>query len=149
MAQMALLAAGTAASVAGSMMAGREQSRAAAFEEQQYKAQAQQYRTAAAQDEAKRRTELAASLDTIMALRAGRGVGQASPTGTTILEDITAGAESDIQTSKANLLGKADQARIAGDMSAHKRRMALIAGDLGAIEKLATSGLKLKNLKMI
>jgi hypothetical protein len=147
MAAMAFTILGTAASAAGSLMAAGEQSAAAEFQAEQYKIQAQRYQTAAAQDEAARRDRLTSSIGTLMAIRAGRGVGQGSPTGITILDDVTADAERDIYTSRTNLLTKADQARMASEMSERKARMAELTGTLGALETVGNAGFKLAKLK--
>lgn len=139
---LASMVVGTATQAAGSIMAGKEKADAAAFESQQYAIQRQQYETAAARDEAKRREELRSSIDTIMAIQAGRGVGGGSPTTNAILSDITESARSDILTSKTNLLTKADQSRMASDMAARRGRMALIAGDLGAVSAISSGVFK-------
>lgn len=140
-AEMALagLIVGTATKAAGGIMSGREQSRAAAFERQQYDIQSQQYQTAAARDEARRREELRASIDTIMAVRASRGVGQSSPTANAIFDDMEEHSRSDMFTAKSSFLTKGDQARMASDMAARRQRMALIAGDLGAVSAIGSA----------
>lgn len=144
MAQLALpaLIIGGITQATGSIMSGIEKSSAAAFEQQQYKIQQQQYQTAAAQDEAKRRQELTSAIDTITSIRAGRGVGQSSPTGVAILDDITRKGERDIDIAQSSYLTKADQARMAADMAERRSRMALVAGDLGAIGNIAGLGFK-------
>lgn len=144
MAELALpaLIISTATAATGQVMAGQERANAAAFEGQQYRIQQQQYETAAARDEATRREDMRSSIDTIAAIRAGRGVGQGSPTETAILDDITRRGESDIQTNRANLLTRADQSRMASDMSSRRARMALIAGDLGAVSTISSAAFR-------
>ncbi len=152
----AALVGGTALSATSQIMKGREESTAAAFERQQlltqqeqYKIQEGQQRTAAMQDETRRRNELTSNLETIQAMRAGRGVGLSSPTGMAILDSVTEGAEGDIRTSRLNFLERADSARIAGEysggaavMAGRKARMSLISGYLGAASTVASAGFK-------
>lgn len=140
-------AVGTATQAVGGVMAARERSAAAGFEQQQYKIQEQQYLTAAARDEATRRANLNSSIDTIMAIRSGRGVGESSPTANAILQDITQRSESDIAAQKTNLLTKADEARMAGDFAERRKRMALLQGDIGAVGTLANAGVGWYKLK--
>lgn len=125
---------GSALAASGSIMAGQEKSRAALFEQQQLKIQEQQGKTAAAQAEAQRRDELTSSLETISAIRAGRGVGSQSPTGLAIFDEMTANAERDIGIEKSNYLTRADMSRQAAEMSGRKAKTALLAGYLGAGE---------------
>jgi hypothetical protein len=136
---LAGLALGTATQAYGAHMAGQEQSRAAAFEKQQYDIQAQQYRTAAARDEATRREELRSSIDTALAYRAGRGVGTFSPTANTIFDSLTEKSRSAMFTAKSSLLTKSDQASMAADMADRRARMAAIGGDLSALSTVSTS----------
>lgn len=135
-----LFALSTAMQVGSGFMAARERAAAAKFEEQQMRIQEQQYRTAASRDEATRRQELNSQIGTIMAIRAGRGVGQFSPTGVTILDDLTERSEGDIGTNKANLLTRADQSRMGADFAARKARMSMVSGGLSALGDLAGAG---------
>ncbi len=153
MAQLALIAtaAGGALNAAGTVMEGRERSRAAAFEAQQLSQQEkehriheQEYRTAADQAEARRRENLTSSLETIAAIRAGRGVGQASPTAVAIYDSIIDDEERDARTERYNYLSKADRSRIAADQSrtaaglARRRsKTSLIASYISAGAKVA------------
>lgn len=123
---------GTATSLVGRQMRGQEESRAAAFEEEQLRTQAQMTRTAAAQDEANRREELTSSLETIAAVRAGRGIGGTSPTGQAITENLIGDTEDDIRASRLTALTRADQSRMASEMAGRRRRMSLIAADVGS-----------------
>jgi hypothetical protein len=126
---------GSALSAAGSLMAGQEKSNAAEI-------QSQQQKTAAAQAEAQRRDELTSSLETISAIRAGRGVGSQSPTGLAIFDEITANAERDIGIEKSNYLTRADMSRQAAEMSGRKAKTALLAGYLGAGEAVLSGATK-------
>lgn len=139
----AMMIAGTAAKGVGSVMAGREASRAAQFEKQQLEVSAQQNRTAALQAEARRTEELTSSLETIQALRAGRNTGAFSPTGRAILTSLTDDTERDIQTEKVNFAQRADLNSRAATMAGRKAKTSLLAGWLGAVEAggdLATKG---------
>lgn len=141
---MLVAAAGGSAMQAGSqIMAGRETARAAAYEQQQLKAQEETYRIAAAQDETQRRDELNSSLETIQAIRAGRGVGAGSPTENAILTSATDDAESDILTSRLNYLTKADSSRTSAEMAGKKAKTSLLAGYLNAGSTLANTAFKL------
>jgi hypothetical protein len=138
--------AGSATQAVGSIMAGREQARTAAFEQQQLQIQEQQARTASMESEARRREELTSSLETIQALRAGRNTGAYSPTGQAILSSSIEDTERDISIEKANYATKADLSRRAAEMAGHKAKTSLLAGYLGAAGAAAqgvTSGYKI------
>lgn len=134
MAQLAVPAviAGSVLSAGSSLMAGAERARASEFEAQQYEQQAEATRTAAIQDEAARRRELTSNLDAVMAIRAGRGVGEASPTGTAIMTSAISRGEEDIATTRANAAAKADLADRSAFLSRRKGQTSMIQGSLGA-----------------
>ena len=144
MAELALpmLIASTAASAGAKLVAGGERSAAAEFEQQQYQQQAQAAKTAALQDEAARRRDLTSSLETIQALRAGRGVGSGSPTAMAIFGDTVTRLEDDIAASKANYAAKADLASRASYLSGKKAQSSLLAANLGAAETVGSSFFK-------
>lgn len=123
---------GSATAAAGHEMAGREAARSATFEQQQLEIQSQTAKTNADQAETARRTELTSNLETIMAIRAGRGVGSGSPTGEAIYTSAIDQQERDIATERANYLTKADLSRRGAEMAARKAKTSLIAGDLAA-----------------
>ncbi len=150
------LVASTAMSAASSIIAGREKATQAAFEQQQYQVQQtaleqqeRQYRIAADEAEARRRDELISSIGTIQALRAGRGVGEGSPTGMAILNNLIATSEGDIGAERLGLLTRADQARIGATeagygatLAGRTSRTSLLAGYLGAGEAVASGAFK-------
>lgn len=140
MAALALpaLIVGTAASTVGSLAAGGQKAAAAEFEQQQYAQQAQAAKTASLQDETARRRDLTSNLETIQALRAGRGVGSGSPTAMAIYDDMIGRSEDDIAASKANYAAKADLASRASVLSGKKASYSLLAGNLGAATDLST-----------
>jgi hypothetical protein len=141
--EMAIAAsvAGGLGSAASSIMQGREQSRAASFEQQQLRIQEQQTRTAAAQQEASRREELTASIETIQAMRAGRGLSSQSPTGLAIIRDVESEAMDDMRTERLNTLLRADQSRMLANLAGRRARTSLLAGYLGGAAELgATAG---------
>lgn len=144
MAELALpaLIVGTAASAGGQLMAAGEKSAASQFEQQQYEQQAQAQRTAALQDETARRRELTSNLETIMAIRSGRGVGESSPTAMAIYNNTIDKSEEDIAASKANYAAKADLSQRAAFLSGRKASTSLLAGDLGAVSSIASSAFK-------
>jgi hypothetical protein len=117
-----LLIAGTAASAAGSIMSGNEKATAAEFESQQYAQQAQAAQTASLQDDTARRRDLTSNLETIQAIRAGRGVGASSPTAMAIYNNTIGMSEDDIAASKANYSAKADLAERASILSQRRHR---------------------------
>lgn len=154
--EVPLMVAAIGASVGGSIIsasaqqnAGQEKAAAADFEAEQYKIQEQQTRTAAIQDETARRRELTSSLESIQAIRAGRGVGAGSPTGMAIFDNSVTQSEDDIASSKANYLTKAELASRSAAMSTRKAQSSLLAGDMGAasaifsgVSQVASLGLR-------
>jgi hypothetical protein len=146
-AAIASTAAGTATSVYGQQMAGAEAERSAKFEAQQLDRQSQAYMTQAGQEEAKRRNDLESSLETIQAIRAGRGVGLDSPTGQAIMSSTTGRAEDDITTAKSNIFGRASNAELAASETRRRGSAAGLAADIGSLttvasglSKIATAG---------
>jgi hypothetical protein len=145
----------------GSVMAGREQSRAANFEASNLDAQAaeldrqsQEYKTAGAQTEARRREELTSSLETIMAIRAGRGVGEVSPTAAAIYDSTLSDERRDVRTERYNYLSKAEQARLSArnarmsaGLARQKSKMSLLAGIVGAGADIATAGFNISQAR--
>jgi hypothetical protein len=144
MAQLALpaLIIGTGASVGGQLAAGGQKAAAAEFEQQQYAQQAQAAKTAALQDEAARRRDLTSNLETIQALRAGRGVGSGSPTAMAIYDSSIGRAEDEIASAKANYAAKADLASRASYLSGKKAASSLLAANLGALETVGSAAFK-------
>lgn len=138
----AALIGGTAASAGGQLMAAGEKSAAATFEQQQYEEQSQAQRTAAMQDETVRRRELTSNLETIQAIRAGRGVGGNSPTAMAIYGNAIGTSEDDIAASKANYAAKADLSDRAAFLSGRKSSTSMLAGALGAISTVGAAGFK-------
>jgi hypothetical protein len=142
----AALIIGAGTSAFSSLMAGGEKAAAAEFESQQYAAQAQAAQTASLQEEAKRRNELTSNLETIAAIRAGRGVGAGSPTAMAIYDSGIANSEDDIAASKANYAAKADLARRASFLSERRASTSLLAGTLGAVSSIASAGFRYSSL---
>jgi DUF1680 family protein len=136
---IAALVGGTAASAGSQLMAAGQQSAAAEFESQQYAQQAQAAKTASLQDETARRRELTSNLETIQAIRAGRGVGSGSPTAMAIFDSTIGKSEDDIAASKANFAAKADLSERASILAKKKASTSLLAGDLGAFSTVASS----------
>jgi hypothetical protein len=169
------LVGGTALSAGGSILKGGQESMSADFERQQLQIQSAQYKsredelksqaetikTAAAQAEAARRGELTSNLETIQAIRAGRGVGSASPTGMGIFDSIIDHAQRDIVTERLNYLTKADSARMeaanadissaiaggAAEVSGQRAKTSLLAGYLGAGADIFSAGYKYYNIQ--
>jgi len=151
----------TALTATSQVMAGNERSRAAAFESEQLKGQqtqlevqAENTRIAADQAETARREGLVANMEHIQSIRAGRGVGEASPTGLAILDSLVGNTERDIGTERYNYQTKADGYRMSADnaalastMSARKAKTSLIAGYLDAGSTVAGAGFKYASYK--
>jgi hypothetical protein len=137
-----MLIAGTAASAGGQLMAAGEKSAAADFEQQQYRQQSEAMRTASLQDETARRRDLDSNLQTIQAIRAGRGVGSGSPTAMAIYDSTISRSEDDIAASKANYAAKADLAQRAALLAGRKSQTSLLAGTLGAIGTVGSAGFR-------
>jgi hypothetical protein len=131
------LAIGTVASAGSKLMAAGEQSAAAEFESQQYAAQADAARTASLQEETRRRRDLTSNLETIAAIRAGRGVGAGSPTAMAIYDNAVDLSEEDIDTAKGNYARKAELNRNASFLASRKAGTSLLAGFLGAAGDVA------------
>ena len=140
---MAMAVGGSALSARGSIMQGREASMAAQFEQQQLQTQARMLRTAADQSEARRREETTSAIETIAALRAGRGVGASSPTATAIYDKVIEDSQRDIATERANYMTKADLSSRAALMAERKARYSLLAGNLQAGATLLGTGARL------
>lgn len=140
MAELAIasLVIGTATGAVGKLAAAGQQSAAAEFESQQYAQQAQAAQTAGIQDETARRRDLTSSLESIQAIRAGRGVGAGSPTAMATYDNISSVSEDNIQASKANYAAKSDLARRASILSERKASSSMLAGYLGAATDVAS-----------
>ena len=128
-------------------MEGRERSRAQAFESQQRTRQEQQFRIAGAQAEADRRDRLTSSLETIAAIRAGRGVGEGSPTGLASLEEIASDESRDIRAERLNYLTRAEESRLASRMTRRQSGMSLISGYLSGAADIASTGYRIGSLR--
>lgn len=139
---IAALVVGTATAATGAVVAGTQQSRAAAFQQDQLRLQAEANRTAAAQEEAKRRADLTSSMETIAAIRAGRGVGGGSPSGNAFLDNLITRSEGDIATAKTNLLTKADVASRGATLAGQASDASLLGGYLTAATDIGTAAFK-------
>ncbi|MCA1831232.1 MAG: hypothetical protein LC750_00530 [Actinobacteria bacterium] len=113
------------------LLASKEQAEAYEFESRQYERRGKAIRTAAAQDEAKRYDDLESSLETISAIRSGRGVDLDSPTGRAISDSVSAKALTDIRTSKSNYALEATSGDLASALAARKAAFTTYAGQMG------------------
>jgi hypothetical protein len=129
--------AGSGMQAYGSIMQGREQSRAAQMEADNLRIQQAQYSIAAAKDEAKRRNDLTSSLEAIQAIRAGRNVGAGSPTGLAILDSAIEDSNRDVSSAKLNYATRSDLAGRAALLSDRKAYTSILAGNLAAGEAIA------------
>lgn len=121
--------AGAAMSASSKAMESRERARSAQYDAlnrrneatfleadaEGYDRQAKELKLASAQTEARRREALTSSLETIQAIRAGRGVGMGSPTGLAILSATSMDEDRDTRIEELNYLSKAEQARLAAN----------------------------------
>lgn len=137
------LAAGTQA--LGSILAGRQQARSAAFEAQQLEIQQTRLETAADVEETERRDQLASTIQSIEAVRGARGLGP-SPTGFAALRQIRGDAERDIRTARINTLTNADSAGRAASERRRAGRSQQIAGYLGATSALGVGAFRTASL---
>jgi hypothetical protein len=141
LATMALVS-GTALQATSQIMRGRAEAQAAAFEQEQLRIQEQMTRTAAMQEEARRREELTANLETIQSIRAGRGVGEASPTAMAIYDSVTEDEMRDVDIARFNQLQRADLARRSAELAGGRARMSLLSGYLGGGATVADAGFR-------
>lgn len=143
---IASIVAGSATAAYGHSMAGQEASRAAEFEQQQLQIQSQTSRTAADQAEARRRDELTSNLETIQAIRAGRGVGAGAPGETALLTSVIDRQERDIGIERFNYMQKADLSSRAAEMLGRKARTSLLAGDLAVASDIFGAGARVAGI---
>ena len=114
---------------AGAGLAGGLQGRAAAnVERQQIEEQAKLGALQAKQAEEERRNELARTLATQDAIRAGRGVDLFSATGATIRSQTMADAEADIENIRINQGSAAARYGLAGQAASARGTGALVGG---------------------
>jgi hypothetical protein len=143
---IASVVAGSATAAYGHAMAGQEASHAAEFEQQQLQIQSQTQHIAADQEEARRRDELTANIETIQALRAGRGVGAGAPGETALLTSVIDTQERDIGTSRFNYLQRADLSSRAALLAGRKAQTSLLAGDLSAAGDVFGAGSRIAGI---
>ena len=98
--ETALAAGAIGLSMASTVAGGMQAKRSAEFEAQEMRLQAEREEIAADQDEAARRKEMNDTLATIDAIRAGRGLSNATPTAMTVARTTTRDALSDIRTAR-------------------------------------------------
>jgi hypothetical protein len=133
---IAAAVAAAAVSAAASIESGRQQANAAKLEQKQYEDQADIARVQGEQQEAARRQQLADTLATQSAIRAGRGVELDSGTGTTLRESSTVAAARDIDTIKANSLNQQRSFGLNAAAAGERATGAMIAGIGGAASSL-------------
>lgn len=137
---IAAAAVSTAVGTYSSVKQGQAQSAALKAQQQQQQQREQQLKTKAMQDEAARREELVANLNTAAAIRAGRGLSQSSPTALVIRDDLTDDAMDDMRISRLNILNGAESARQQAEQYGSAASTALTAGYLGAGKSLLDFG---------
>ena len=142
----AIIGGGSAA--LGQVMQGRERSMAQRFDSEQKQREAEMYRLSGAQAETKRREHLTSSIETIMAIRSGRGVGEASPTGMGSINEIIEDESRDMRTERINYLTREEQANLASRMAMRQARGSLLAGYLGGVSEVASTGFRIGSLRM-
>jgi hypothetical protein len=92
------------------------------------------------QDEAARREELVANMNTMDAIRAGRGNSLTSPTALTIRQDLVDTASDDMRVSRLNILNGAESARQQAEQYGSAASTALTTGYLSAGKSLLDFG---------
>lgn len=110
-------------------LAADEQAAAFEFEGRQNDRTATRYRSAAAVDEAARRRDLDSSLQTIDAMRSGRGLSLDSPTARAIRSGVTEAADRDILASRTNYLIESGNQELAGELARRKARFSTLTGE--------------------
>lgn len=139
-AALALSAVSTAVGVYGSIQQGQAQSAALKAQQEQQKQHEDHLRTRAVQDEAARREELVANMNTMDAIRAGRGLSGTSPTALVIKGDVTSDAMDDMRVSRLNILNGAESARQQAEQYGSAASTALTTGWIGAGKSLLDFG---------
>jgi hypothetical protein len=139
---------GGATSAVGSVMGGRERARAQAFESEEARRRSDEFRIAGAQAETRRREQLTSSLETIMAIRAGRGVGEGSPTALASTGGIVEDESRDVRTERLNYLTRSEQQRLASDMLRRQSRMSLLSGYFSALGDIAGTGFRIGTARL-
>lgn len=136
----ALAAVGTLASVAGAVGGARAQSAAYRAQAAEQDRAARLSMTRAKQEEAQRREELASTMGTIAAVRAGRGLSQTSPTGIAAANAIRSDAMSDLVTERENSIMQSDAMRRQAAMNRSMASSVRTAGYLNAAGSLLRFG---------
>lgn len=135
----ALLGGAAVVSAGASIAAGVQQARAAEIEARQYEDERRNAATAAEQDEAERRRELARTLAAQEAMRAGRGTELFSQNALNIRQQTIAAAEDDINTSRLNFLSRQRRYALGAQGARSSATGALIGGFADATGTLATT----------
>lgn len=144
---IAASAVSSAVGVYGSIQQGQAQSAALKSQQQQQQQKEQQLRTAAMQEETARREELVANMNTMDAIRAGRGLSGTSPTALVIKDDVTSDAMDGMRVSRLNILNGADSARQQAEQAGSAASTALTTGYLNAGKSLLDFGTDYYKLK--
>lgn len=115
---------------AASALAGGAQGAAGAdFEAAQFREEQENARVAAAQEEVQRRRQLARTLSSINAIRAGRGLDVfGTGTGRAQREDVIKESEEDIATSRLNAMNRSRRFGLSAEQSELKGRGELLGG---------------------
>jgi hypothetical protein len=137
---IAMMVAGSAVSAGSQIMAGQQQARSAEFEQQQMQREAEVTRINAANSEAAKNREFVSSMNTVEAIRAGRGIGLGSPSSMALLDSSETGNERDIRADKLGYMMKADSFRMGAQMAGEKAKYSLLAGYMGAGSTLLNAG---------
>jgi hypothetical protein len=140
---MMLAVASTVLSAFGTVMAARERAAAQQFESEQKKRESEMYRIAGAQAETDRREHLTSSLETIMTIRAGRGVGQGSPTARAAYNEIIEDESQDIRVERLNYLSRAEESMLASRMLRRQARGTMLSGYVGALADITGGGARM------
>lgn len=147
MGELAVLSAVASVASAGASLVGGIQGRAAAnVERRQIEEQARLGALQANQAEEERRRDLARTLATQDAIRAGRGVDLLSATGATIRDQTMADAEADIDNIRINQGSAAARYQLAGSAASARGTAAFVAGIGGAAGGLLSGARALSDL---
>ena len=139
-AALVLAGASAAISAVGAISQGNAQSSAMKAQAAEMERQREAEKTRAMQEETARREELASTLSTIRAVRAGRGNDQRSPTALTINEAITDDGMGDLFTARNSSILRQDSLRMGAQAYRSQASQARLAGYLNATSSLLSFG---------
>jgi len=141
-APLAMMAVATAVQVASASSQAAAAEEQANYEKEMMRRREEEAHTAALQAEAERRRELNATLNTISAVRAGRGLSDTSMGATVLRDAVSDDQMRDLRNERLSLLSGADAARAAGVQAGNRASAARTAGNFAIAGSLLNFGTK-------